>query len=320
MAGCIGHFKRREIEADQWKMGEADTMRQNRRQILITVSVLLLTFSPAWAEICKGPKVPKTDLAQYDAQVALSLADQATALQTHLPYGQPSCPKLLPQQEYILCFDPVNRIALWAAYKLTAEDVMPAQRLDAFRTDPRLTEDENAHCDDYGGTGYARGHAVPRDDMNRSPAAQANTFFLSNMSPQVNAFNGGIWSRLERLVRDYAKQYDAVYVITGSVLQEPVQHLPSGRVAIPSRFYKVLVRTAASGTPDVLAIVLPHLPFTPGPEANTAQKRSKAADAYLAAHTVSLMEIEHLTGMDLLPNLNAESLKKAVASKLWPRN
>ena len=43
--------------------------------------------------------------------------------------------------------------------------------------------------------------------MNRSPAAQANTFFLSNMSPQVNAFDSGIWARLERLVRDYAKHY-----------------------------------------------------------------------------------------------------------------
>jgi hypothetical protein len=37
-------------------------------------------------------------------------------------------------------------------------------------------------------------------------------------------------------------------------------------------------------------------------------------------HTVSLMEIEHLTGMDLLPKLDAERLKKAVASGLWPRN
>ena len=281
---------------------------------------LLSLLTAASAEVCKGSKVPRALLADYDAQASLSVADQETALQTHLPYGQPACPKLLPQREYILCYDPVTRVALWAAYKLTADDVMPAQRLDAFRTDPRLTEDENAHCDDYGGTGYARGHAVPRDDMNRSSAAQANTFFLSNMSPQVNAFNGGIWSRLERLVRDYAKQYSAVYVITGSVLQEPTQHLPSGRVAIPSRFYKVMMRTAASGTPDVLAIVLPHIPFTPGPEIRTAQQRSKAADAYLAAHTVSLKEIEHLTGIDLLPKLDAESLKKAVASELWPRN
>ena len=71
-----------------------------------------------------------------------------------------------------------------------------------------------------------------------------------------------------------AKQYNAVYVITGSVLQEPIQHLPSGRVAIPSRFYKVMVRTTTAGTSAVLAIVLPHIPFTPGPEARTATQRS----------------------------------------------
>jgi len=88
-------------------------------------------------------------------------------------------------------------------------------------------------------------------------------------------------------------------VITGSVLQEPIQRLPSGRVAIPSRFYKVLVRTGASWTPDVLAIVLPLLPFTPGPEARTARERGKATEDYLKAHTVSLREIEHLTGIDL---------------------
>jgi DNA/RNA endonuclease G (NUC1) len=117
-----------------------------------------------------------------------------------------------------------------------------------------------------------------------------------------------------------AKQYNAVYVITGSVLQEPIQHLPSGRVAILSRFYKVVVRTTTAGTSAVLAIVLPHIPFTPGPEARTATQRSKAVDAYLATHTVNVKEIEHLTGLDLLPKLDVESLKKAVASELWPRN
>ena len=69
-----------------------------------TIVLLSLALSPSWAEVCKGSKVPKADLAQYDAQAVLSPANQEAALQTHLPYGQPSCPKLLPQQEYILCF------------------------------------------------------------------------------------------------------------------------------------------------------------------------------------------------------------------------
>ena len=48
------------------------------------------------------------------------------------------------------------------------------------------------------------------------------------MSPQVNAFDSGIWARLERLIRDYAKHYGEAYVITGSVRQDPIEWLPSG--------------------------------------------------------------------------------------------
>jgi len=124
-------------------------MRTRSRTILGWTLLLLLAFlTAASAEVCKGSKVPKADLALYDAQVTLSATDRETTLQTHLPYGPPNCPKLLPQREYVLCYDPIHRVALWAAYKLTADDVVTAQRLDAFRTDPRLTDDETAHCDD----------------------------------------------------------------------------------------------------------------------------------------------------------------------------
>lgn len=42
--------------------------------------------------------------------------------------------------------------------------------------------------------------------------------------------------------------------------------------------------------------------------------------AYCAAHTVSIREIEHLAASDLVPKLDAEALKQAVASELWPTN
>ena len=45
-----------------------------------------------------------------------------------------------------------------------------------------------------------------------------------------------------------------------------------------------------------------------------------AADAGLTADTVSIREIERLTGLDLLPRLDQAALKEAVASELWPRN
>ena len=220
------------------------TRSQGGRWCPLAVLVsLLLWVGAAWAEVCKGSKVPKTELRRYDAKATLSQNQIAAALATHLPYGQPGCPRLLPSREYILYYIAGHRTALWAAYTLRAEEVVNRARRDAFRYDPRLTADENAHCADYKGTGYARGHTVPDADMGRSKMAQANTYFLSNMSPQTNNLNSGPWLWLERAVRDYAKRYGQVYVMSGSIFSEPVPTVPSGRMGIPARYYKVLVCT-----------------------------------------------------------------------------
>ena len=106
-------------------------------QQVVAVAVLILFSGTTWAEVCKGSKVPKAALGKYDAQVVLSPDDEATAIQTHLPYGQPACPRLLPQHEYIICYDPVIRVALWAAYHLTAEEVVSAQTPSSLTGRPR---------------------------------------------------------------------------------------------------------------------------------------------------------------------------------------
>ena len=58
--------------------------------------LLLLIGANGWSEVCKGSKIPAAELREYDAQADLSPDDQAVALQTHLPFGTPACPRLLP--------------------------------------------------------------------------------------------------------------------------------------------------------------------------------------------------------------------------------
>src|SRR5262249_20155521 len=139
-------------------------------RLLLTPVLLLVFVATAVAEVCPNPQVPKAERDAADQLLFLSDAERAEAIQTHLPFGTPQCPKLLPEREYVLCYDPVNRVGLWAGYRLRADEVITAQRRNAFRTDPRLTDVETAHCADYPGqgSGYDRGHVVPRDDMNRT--------------------------------------------------------------------------------------------------------------------------------------------------------
>jgi endonuclease G len=295
----------------------------DRWWVVIGVWMLLVLATNTYAEVCKGSKVPKVELRRYDATAKRPLPNVEAIISTHLPWGQPACPILLPQREYVLCYASTQRVPLWAAYELQGDDVVNRKRRDAFRSDPRLTAAENAHCADYKGTGYARGHTVPDADMGRSKIAQANTYFFSNMTPQWPQLNSGPWLWLERTVRDYAMHYGKVYVITGSIFTDPIPTLPSGRVGIPTRFYKVLLRTDGNGQPVALAVALPNQEGRfELPDRTTTDTRPdmRASDLLLEAHLVSIREIERLTGLDLLPRLDRAALKEAVASELWPRN
>jgi len=53
----------------------------------------------------------------------------------------------------------------------------------------------------------------------------------------------------------------------------------------------------------------------PGPKILKAE-----ADRYLKDHLVSIQASEQQIRVNLLPRLDAESLKQLVASEVWPRN
>jgi len=291
--------------------------------VAVLVAVALLA-GVARAEVCKGSKVGAKTLKKYDGHLPLSAADQTAAVAEHLPFGTPQCAKLLALKAYIACYDPAKRIPLWVAYKLTAQDIVQRARKDAFRTDPRLTDEENASCADYAGTGFDRGHSAPNADFNRSAEAQADTYFFSNMSPQTKQLNEQRWAELEDHVRSWAKTFGTVYVITGPIFVSGEIHtVPSGRVAIPTQFFKAVVRKDDSGNLLALTFVLPNgtgsfldLPAGPGPK---AQK----VDAYLQQHLVSIGFVENLTGLKYFPALppaERSALESSVPTELWAKN
>lgn len=286
---------------------------------------LLLAFIlpvSTWAEVCPRSKVPRAELEQFDAELPIPLADKLQAEDTHLPWGFPSHTRLLYHREFIVSYDSNRRVPLWVAYRLRAEDIVRRQRRNSFRTDPRLRTDESSTCADYKEPVFDRGHLVPNADMNRSPEAQAYTFFLSNMTPQHDLFNQRIWAHLEKLVRDWAKARGTIYVITGSVFDRDNDGQPDGiggtewmmptrHVGVPSHFYKIVVHRSEAGGLETLAVLLPHLDMDPPND-----------DAYLRQHLVSIDEIESRTGLNFLPGLGPlreASVERMVASDLWPR-
>ena len=106
---------------------------------------------------------------------------------------------------FILAYSEPHEQAAWVAYELTAQEVTGGVgRTDNFRSDHEIGTG-SASLADYKGSGYDRGHLAPAGDMTWSRSAMSQSFFLSNMSPQLPAFNRGIWRSLESAVRGWAE-------------------------------------------------------------------------------------------------------------------
>ena len=126
--------------------------------------------------------------------------------------------------------------AYWVYYHLTPELINGTQtRTDDYRADP-LVSTGSASLTDYSGSGYDRGLLCPAADMSLNKTSMSETFYLSNMSPQLHSFNAGIWEVLENRVRKWVSEYGDLYVCVGGVLNEKLGTVGANKVTIPKSF------------------------------------------------------------------------------------
>jgi endonuclease G len=156
---------------------------------------------------------------------------------------------------YSLSYNEDTEQANWVYYKLT-EDMLSgdAERNNNFRYDPLVTT-KSASTKDYTKSGYDRGHLCPAGDRKFNKDAMYESFYMSNVSPQLPGFNRGIWKSLESQVRNWTRDKDSLYVVTGPIFNETDQRIGKNKVRIPSAFYKVLY---AEGKNQMLAFILPN--------------------------------------------------------------
>ena len=148
--------------------------------------------------------------------------------------------------------------AAWVAYVLTRDEIVSGtiERTDNFRADTSIATG-SATLADYRGSGFDRGHLAPAGDMKWDQLAMSQSFLMSNMSPQLPAFNRGIWRRLETEVRNWAMEKDSLYVITGPLFSLSDSLIGENGVGVPDHYFKILVDLSP---PDhaMIAFLLPN--------------------------------------------------------------
>ncbi|MCQ2136629.1 MAG: DNA/RNA non-specific endonuclease [Bacteroidales bacterium] len=158
--------------------------------------------------------------------------------------GEPSSVSSDPEKvAFTLSYDPVNRIPRWVAYELTKEETYgPYQRQGkAFRPDPRLSVAQ-AVDKDYRGSGWTRGHMAPAADFRWSDEAMDDTFHFTNCCPQSQVLNANGWDALEGRVRNWARVFGSVWVVTGPIVGERENgRIGLNQVTVPDAFFKAIL-------------------------------------------------------------------------------
>ncbi len=191
------------------------------------------------------------------------------------------------------------------AYHLTAAEVMNkvAGRENNFRVDPAITTG-SASLADYKGAPYDRGHLAPAGDMAWSSLAMSESFFMSNMIPQLPGFNRGIWKQLEEQVRAWAELGGSLWVVTGPVLGPGLPAIGPNGVSVPSMYYKVLLDDTQQ-PPEGIGFLLPNA-------------KSSAA---LSSFMVPIDQVERATGLDFfsaLPDSVEDKVEAVIHERAWP--
>ena len=76
--------------------------------------------------------------------------------------------------------------------------------------------------------------------MGFSKTTMIESFYYSNMSPQELGFNRGIWKQLEEQTRNWAIEYDSLYIVIGPIFSDSMKVIGPHQVAIPKAYYKVI--------------------------------------------------------------------------------
>jgi len=183
---------------------------------------------------------------------------------------RPVCSVMIDREGYALSFDPRTRNAKWVYEVLSSERLSGNIKRDnfSFKEDSLIPKVLRASLCDYSRSGFDRGHLAAAANHKESEGAMGETFFLSNICPQVPKFNRGYWARLEKHVRDITNQYGIVEVFTGPLYlpQEDAtgkrwvryQVIGENDVAVPTHFFKVIVTKNSIGHKSVKAYVLPN--------------------------------------------------------------
>ncbi len=215
-------------------------------------------------------------------------------------------------RNYSMLYDADMKFSYWVAYPLCNYYTKKnTDRTDAWAYDPQVPETDQPNLfKSYRGN-YDRGHQIPSADRLVTVHANEQTFYYTNMTPQVGALNQKVWAKLEDKIRSWSSNIDTLFVVTGALPSAPgsadltyTYDNEGRRVVVPAYYFKALAKIdRQTGNAYTIAFKFDNASFPGGEE------------GYMQA-AMSVKELEDLTGFHFFPSINA-AYKQAYDAVKW---
>jgi endonuclease G len=200
-------------------------------------------------------------------------------------------------QAFAVLASDASRTGLWSAEHLTRDGIGAARtlgkRYGRWHADVHLSGIGRASPRDYTNSGYDRGHLSPSGDM-PTPEADAETFTMANVAPQIPHLNRGSWEQAESKTRDIAVFLGETWVVTGVLFEGARVQQIGGGTLVPTSFYKALLMPGRGA-----AVYVATNEITP------------------QWQVISLRALEQRSGVDVFPAVS-DAVKSTVAELPMP--
>jgi endonuclease G len=207
-----------------------------------------------------------------------------------------------------------RRFARWVAWNIDGSSIRRLSRSGIrFRKDPRLPAAAQVGDELYAGNALDRGHIARRADLvwgtlPEAKAANTDSFFFTNITPQHEAFNqsdaNGLWGELENAIFEDVDVADLrLSVIGGPILggSDPLYR----DTRLPRQFWKVLYfRKAGDATIQAKGYVLT--------QADLLNQLEVLELPEFSLYEVPISRIGEMTGLSLFA---AKAPKRAVGRR-----
>lgn len=211
---------------------------------------------------------------------------------------------LIQHSNYILSYVDKHKQAEWVCYELTKKETInnTERRIGDFMIDSLVKTKKVKHSD-YNNSGYDRGHLAPAGDMNFDANAEFESFYTSNISPQLKELNRITWKKLEDDIRYYVIRHNInLYIITGGILNDSLKTIgKKTKISVPNFFYKIVYDYTNN---KVLAFIIPN---------------NINVNKNYFIYIVSIDDIENKTDINFFHNIGTKEylLEKNISKTNW---